>query len=57
MVKHLKEVKSEKLPDSMDHPLKQDYKPEEDKSKELDPEDAAYYQSLIGVLQWIIELG
>ena len=43
MAKHLKEVKEEKLPDSMDHSLKQDYKPEEDKSQELGPEDAAYY--------------
>ena len=41
----------------MDHPLKRDYKPEEDESQELGPEDAAYYQSLIGVLRWIVELG
>ena len=44
MAQHLKDVKNEKLPDSMDHPLKRDYKPEEDTSEEHDPEDAAYYQ-------------
>ena len=26
-------------------------------SPELNPQDAAYYQSLIGILQWIVELG
>ena len=26
-------------------------------SPELDAEDASYYQSLIGVLRWIVELG
>ena len=57
VVKHLKEVKSDKLPDSIDHPLKRDYKPEVDESQELGSEDAAYYQSLIGVLRWIVELG
>ena len=57
VAKHLKEVTNEKLPNSMHHPLKRDYKPEEDTSEELGPEDAAYYQSLIGVLRWIVELG
>ena len=50
MSKHLKEVKNKKLPTSMYHPLKRDYKSEEDTSEELNPEDASYYQSLIGVL-------
>lgn len=34
----------------MNYPLKSDYKPEEDTTQELDSEDTAYYQSLIGVL-------
>ena len=33
------------------------YKPELDVSQELDPQEAAYYMSLIGVLRWIVELG
>jgi hypothetical protein len=38
-------------------PLKNDYRPEIDLSVELEPVDAAYYQSLIGILRWIVELG
>ena len=38
-------------------PLMYNYKPEEDNSSELSPEDASYYQSLIGILRWIVELG
>ena len=34
-----------------------DYKPELDISAELDGQEAAYYQSLIGTLRWIVELG
>ena len=34
-----------------------DYRPEIDISTELDAADASYYQSLIGVLRWIVELG
>jgi hypothetical protein len=33
------------------------YRPETDVSPELSSTDAAYYQSLIGVLRWITELG
>jgi len=33
------------------------YRPEADTSPELSPTNAAYYQSLIGVLWWITELG
>ena len=28
-----------------------------DESRELNVADAAYYQSLIGILRWIVELG
>ena len=33
------------------------YSPELDSSEELGSEDASYYQSLIGVLRWIVEMG
>ena len=32
-------------------------RPEVDASQELDSQQAAYYQSLIGTLRWIVELG
>jgi hypothetical protein len=38
-------------------PITTDYRPELDASPELNPSDAAYYQSLIGILQWAVELG
>ena len=38
-------------------PLTRDYHPEVNLSTELNTEDAAYFQSLIGILHWIIELG
>jgi hypothetical protein len=37
--------------------MKNDYRPEVDQTDELSPTDAAYYQSLIGILRWIVELG
>ena len=37
--------------------MSNDYRPEIDVSPELDATDAAYYQSLIGILQWMVELG
>ena len=38
-------------------PLTTSYRPELDVSPELTPRDSAYYQSLIGILQWIVKLG
>jgi hypothetical protein len=38
-------------------PIKNEYRPEVDQTDELSPTDAAYYQSLIGILRWIVELG
>ena len=38
-------------------PLSSDYRAELDKSPELDPKRANYFQGLIGVLRWIVELG
>ena len=38
-------------------PIPPSYRPELDISPELDAEDANYFQSVIGVLRWAIELG
>ena len=46
-----------KLPPKAETPLQTTYRPELDVSPELGPSDASYYQSLIGVLHWIVELG
>ena len=46
-----------KLPTRAETPLQSSYRPELDVSPELGPVEAAYYQSLIGILCWIIELG
>ena len=45
------------IPRSCKTPMRTAYRPELDTSYELNPKDAAYYQSLIGVLRWIVELG
>ena len=37
--------------------LLSNYGPELDATEELNPVDAAYYQSLIGILRWMVELG
>ena len=46
-----------KLPSRAVTPLSSNYRPETDTSNELEPSDAAYFQSLIGVLRWMVELG
>ena len=46
-----------KLPRKAETPLSTSYRPELDISPELLPTEAAYYQSLIGILRWIVELG
>ena len=38
-------------------PIVRNYRPEIDISPELETREAAYYQSLIGILRWIVELG
>ena len=38
-------------------PLSSTYRPEVDTSAELNATDAAYFQSLIGILRWMVELG
>ena len=51
------ENKHWKMPKNVDTPLQTVYRPELDVSPELTPTYAAYYQSLIGILRWIVELG
>ena len=53
---HLKE-RNQSLPKKATSPFRGDYRPEVDVTPELDLADAAYYQSLVGVLRWIVELG
>ena len=49
--------KNRTLPNKAEAPFASGYRPEVDVSRELVPEDASYFQSLIGVLRWIVELG
>lgn len=46
-----------KLPKRAEAPFKSGYRPEIDVSQELTGEEASYYQSLIGILRWMVELG
>jgi hypothetical protein len=45
------------LPKKVETPLSSGYRPELDFSAELCPQMTNYYQGLIGILQWIVELG
>ena len=49
--------KGESLPAKAKTPLSNGYRPEIDTSDELGPQEASYYQSLIGILRWMVELG
>ena len=46
-----------KLPNGVQTPMRSTYRPEIDVTPELEPTEAAYYMSLIGILRWIVELG
>ena len=46
-----------KLPRRAATPFERDYRPETDESPELRHEDASFYQSQIGVLRWMVEMG
>jgi hypothetical protein len=46
-----------KLPYQAPNPLSTDYCPKIDVMPDLGEDDALYYHTLIGVLQWIVELG
>lgn len=45
------------MPKKAGAPLRTNYRPEIDQSDELEPGLAGYYQSLIGILRWMVELG
>jgi hypothetical protein len=46
-----------KFPARSQTPMMSNYRPELDVSPELDAEDGNFYQSLIGVLRWAVEIG
>ena len=46
-----------RLPKRADNPFKSGYFPKLDVSLVFGPEEASYYQSLIGVMRWMIEIG
>ena len=46
-----------KLPPRAENPFVIDYSPELDDSPELDPSLLSYYQSQMGILRWMVELG
>ena len=54
-----KKLKSEgrHLPRRADTPMSSSYRPEEDVSAEPEGTDHTYFQELIGILRWAIELG
>jgi hypothetical protein len=54
--KHL-DCKGGKLPFKAETPIQTSFRPELDVTPELNPTDAAYFQSIIGILRWIVELG
>ncbi len=45
------------MPGRAETALPSTYRPELDVTPELGPKDSSYYQSLIGILRWIVELG
>eukprot|EP00957_Ditylum_brightwellii_P194160 14786249-Ditylum_brightwellii.AAC.1 len=45
------------MPAKAKTPMRASYRPELDTTPALSPIDSAYYQSLIGMLRWMIELG
>ena len=46
-----------RIPNKVETPMWSTYRPELDVSEELSSSGTSYYQSLIGILQWIVELG
>jgi hypothetical protein len=48
------ETKRWKLSNKAETPLCTSYRPELDVTPELSPQETAYYQSLIGILRWIV---
>ena len=48
--------RDESLPKRATSPWTRDYRPETDTSPELFESESSYYQSLIGILRWVVEL-
>lgn len=46
-----------RLPERAKTPISTSYRPELDFTQELDSGESSYYQSLIGILRWMVELG
>ncbi len=45
------------LPKRADNPFSMTYEPELDDSTPLDPDAASYFQTTIGVMRWMVEIG
>lgn len=54
---HLQSKGDQRLTKRSSAPFPAGYSPELDTCEELKPDDVAYYQSQIGILHWMIELG
>ena len=46
-----------RLPKKAENPFKMGYNPELNTSPELEPDAASYFQTIIDILKWMIELG
>jgi hypothetical protein len=55
--KHLQDKYGKQLPRKAPAPFPREYEPELDVTKELEGEEASYYQSQIGTLRWMVEIG
>jgi hypothetical protein len=58
-VKHIKEKLGQhfSVPHSAPNPFPIDYSPGEDVTEELSDDEETYFQQVIGVLQWMVEVG
>ena len=45
------------MPTQAANPFVMGYEPEIDETPALDPDQASYFQSIIGVMQWMCEIG
>jgi hypothetical protein len=55
--RHLEKEYGSKLPKRVSGPLPTGYRPEMDITQGLEGDESSYYQSQIGVLRWMVELG
>jgi hypothetical protein len=56
-VKKYLEILGKKLPAKAKTPMQTSYRPELDVTEELGAQEGSYYQLLIGILRWMVELG